>query len=346
MGSSAIRISAQLALGDRGNGDIAMKETIGVRSYVVLFSPQLIKRDALMFRKIGVIECEKLIGIADTLSPETAAELRWLVEQGIVFDLQPQVLFESNSLDDQTKKILDDSAEIIKQYWKSIGQSNFFEELRPYAEKEGLLQGEGLKLFELAAKKPEYLKQWTTVLVAGEFILRPLSAYHRNNKHFDAYPLFNSAFPELAQESASMVDVIDITINQIPIPDDSTSWEQILDFRNDPDTEIKFRRFRAWMNEIARAKLTPKEIEDKLAWLLDEYQQHMKLHRMKTKVVSLETIIVSLAEFAEDLVKLKLGKLAKVPFAIRQRKVALLEGELKSAGREIAFISKAQETFR
>jgi hypothetical protein len=51
-------------------------------------------------------------------------------------------------------------------------------------------------------------------------------------------------------------------------------------------------------------------------------------------------------QFAEDLVKLKLGKLAKIPFSIRHRNIALLEGELKSPGREIAFISKAQETFR
>ena len=100
------------------------------------------------------------------------------------------------------------------------------------------------------------------------------------------------------------------------------------------------------MYDIARAKLTPLEIEQKLEWLLKEYREHMKVHHMKTNASTLETIVVIGAECLENLVKLQLGKLAKVPFTIRQRKVALLEGELKSPGREIAFISKAQDTFR
>jgi hypothetical protein len=100
------------------------------------------------------------------------------------------------------------------------------------------------------------------------------------------------------------------------------------------------------MNDTARAKMTPLEVEQKLEWLLHEYQQHMRLHRMKTNASTLETIIVTGAEIAENLVKLQFGKLAKVLFSIRQRKIALLEGELKTPGKEIAFISKAQETFR
>jgi hypothetical protein len=51
-------------------------------------------------------------------------------------------------------------------------------------------------------------------------------------------------------------------------------------------------------------------------------------------------------EIAENLVKFQFGKLAKGLFSLRHRKLSLLEGELKSPGREIAFISKAQVTFR
>jgi hypothetical protein len=176
-------------------------------------------------------------------------------------------------------------------------------------------------------------------VVSSELFLRPLSAYYRNTKNMDVYPLFYNGYPELAQQTSGVGDVIDITINHLPTPDDSTPWEQIIDFRNDPDTEIKFRRFQVWMNEVARAKLTPKEIEDKLEWMLDEYRQHMELHKMKTNTSTLETILVALGDR-------KFGDIAKGLFSVRHRKIALLEAEAKAPGREIAFISKAPETFR
>ncbi len=47
--------SAQLDPSDLGSGDTIMKGTVGFRSFATLFNPELIKRDALMFRRIGVV---------------------------------------------------------------------------------------------------------------------------------------------------------------------------------------------------------------------------------------------------------------------------------------------------
>ncbi len=185
----------------------------------------------------------------------------------------------------------------------------------------------------------EYFVQAAAITFSSELLLRPLSVYYQNTKKIDAYPLFRSEFPQLYLQKAGAGDVIEITVNHLPIPDDSTPWEQIIDFRNDPDTEIKVRRFRVWMNEIVIAKLTPKEIEDKLEWMLDEYRQHMEVHRMKTNISALETIIVSLVDR-------KVGDIVKGLFSVKHKQIALLEAEAKAPGREIAFISKAQETFR
>jgi hypothetical protein len=323
-----------------------MRETVGVRSFVSLFRPDLIKRDALMFKKIGVLGCDRFVKLADEFLAATSPQLNWLVEQGIIFDLPVEVLYDGNPLDDETKKVLDDSRKLITYYEEEIGRRNIVEDLKPYLDKEFSRQGLSLESLEDVFKNPDSLKQFSITLLFGEAFLRPLTAYYRNTQQMDAYSLFYAQYSELVQQTADLGDIIDITIHQLPIPDDSTSWEQILDFRNDPDTEKKFLGLRVWMNEIARAKLSPLEIEQKLEWLLQEYQDHMKLHRMKTNASTLETIIVTGAEIAESVVKFQFGKAAKILFSLRHRKLSLLEAELKSPGREIAFISKAQETFR
>jgi hypothetical protein len=145
---------------------------------------------------------------------------------------------------------------------------------------------------------------------------------------------------------AEKANVIQIVVNALPIPDDKTSWEQILEFRSDPDSFSKFLALRNWINEVARNQLTPLEVKQKLEYLMDQHRQHMKLHRMKTNAGALETAVVSAAEVVEDLVKIKWGKIAKGLFTFRQRKIALLEGELKSPGSEVAYIIKAQEAYQ
>lgn len=135
-------------------------------------------------------------------------------------------------------------------------------------------------------------------------------------------------------------------LKAFPLPDDSVPWEQIIDFRNDPDSFGKFMAIRSWMSDVAKSNLSPIEIEQKIEWLLHEYQHHMKVHKMKISASTLETVVVSVAEFTENLVKLNFGKAAKALFAIKNKKVQLLEAELKAPGREIALIANANETFK
>jgi hypothetical protein len=58
---------------------------------------------------------------------------------------------------------------------------------------------------------------------------------------------------------------------------------------------------RNWVSEIARDELTPAEVEEKLEHLIDQYQQHMKLHRMKVNTGTLETMVTMGAEVLGDL---------------------------------------------
>jgi len=167
----------------------------------------------------------------------------------------------------------------------------------------------------------------------------------RNSYNYDAYPV--SALNDFTstQTQGRKEDVVKVTLNALPLPDESISWEQIIEYRSDPDSRSKFLALRHWMSEVARAELTPAEVEEKLEYLIDQYQKHMKLHLMKTNVGTLETIVTTGAEFLGDLVSFKWGKAAEALFSLRRRQVALLEGELTAPGSEVAYIVKAMETF-
>ena len=115
--------------------------------------------------------------------------------------------------------------------------------------------------------------------------------------------------------------------------------------RADPDSKAKFLALRNWISETIRSNLSPTEIAEKLEYLLSEYQQHLTLHKMKATSGMIETVVVSGAQIAENLVRVKFSEIAKMPFAAKHRKLALFEGELTSPGHELAYILKTQEVF-
>jgi hypothetical protein len=320
-------------------GQNIMRDTVGFRSYIALFHPKIIKRDALMFKRIGIVHCDSLCQAmqngSDEVSQEPFFELPWLIEQGIVFDPLIEFLDKGDSLDEDTKQEIDNVWEVMAKY-----QEDYVKFTSDKEKFINLLKQIPLQYLDTYNQKDrgDLFNEFLYALFNNELFLRVLSAFYRS-KRIDAYPIISGILPELQTQSASVEEVIRIGINQLPTPDDSTSWEQIMDFRNDPDTENKFLAFRNWRNEISRAKLTPLEIEQKLEWLLQEYQQHMELHRMKTNVSTLETILVSMADR-------KFGDIVKGLFSVKYKQIALLEAESKSPGKEVAFISKANETFR
>lgn len=61
---------------------------------------------------------------------------------------------------------------------------------------------------------------------------------------------------------------------------------------------------------------------------------------MKVNAGVLETVVTAGAEIIENLIRLKFGRLAQALFAIKHRRIALLEAERSAPGREVAYIAK------
>jgi hypothetical protein len=176
---------------------------------------------------------------------------------------------------------------------------------------------------------------------------RMYSSYLRREEGITAFPILptrrqiGSVFP------SGTSPVLEVILKSMPIPDDQTPWQDIIEFRNDPESQKRLRRLRVWTRKFAKATTATSlaEMKQEIDVLLDDYEEHMKLHRMKVNKGTTQTLVTVAGKVAEDFVKLKWGELAKLPFILRERKISLLEAELKAPHRELAYISIARSRF-
>jgi len=134
-----------------------------------------------------------------------------------------------------------------------------------------------------------------------------------------------------------------IVLKSLPIPTGENSWDKLVDFRRDSDTKTKLSRLRQWMFKISRQDLKPNEIEQELEWAVRDYTEHMKVHELKVTTGTVETVVTATAEVLENVMKFNFSKAAKAMFALKKRKVQLMEAELNAPGRELAYVVKARK---
>ncbi len=66
---------------------------------------------------------------------------------------------------------------------------------------------------------------------------------------------------------------------------------------------------------------------------------------MKHRMGTFETLVVASAQVLENLLRLRVGALAKAAFSIRTNEIALMQAELTAPGRELAYLYHARRGF-
>lgn len=316
-----------------------MKEFVGVKPAIELLAFPSLKREALTFNRIAIQRLARLLEFAskNTEFRQLVAEIESLIKLGIVFEPQPIANSRVNSNEHYASTFA-----LERAFFEATEQT--------MPDASVVLTERELRFTDAVMKGDELTKKILLALSNGittEVLqTRRFSIALRLINGLDAFTV--SAFDAdiLAQATESKKHVMDVILKALPMPDESISWEQIIEYRSDPDSQSKFLALRHWMSEVARAELTPADVEEKIEYLIDQYQKHMKLHKMKTNVGTLETIVTTSAEVLGDLVSFKWGKAAEALFSLRRRQVALLEGELTAPGNEVAYIVKTRETFQ
>lgn len=140
-------------------------------------------------------------------------------------------------------------------------------------------------------------------------------------------------------------NLVTLVIQKMPIFDNLTPWENIVEFKSNTDNIGKFAGLKVWMNKAISSGASISEIKDELDYLLHRHRKSLELHKIKYHSGTLQRIVVGTAELIENGARLKFSNIAKGLFSAHQEKVDLLQAELTAPGKEIAYIYQSQKTF-
>lgn len=296
-----------------------------------------LKQQSLLFDQIGIFRLgqfnetlENSSSLFKKLIPNTTSkietiinELQWLQQEGIVFELLIQEEFQVRSTANSATTVPLDKLEEAKILFKNLIE---------------IQKSIPVSVNNEPNKVSLFKKQHFTVL-------RLMSIFMGITKGITAVTTFPYTEYTYDLPNSNKSDVAHIVINNLPIPNNETPWEQIIDYRNDPDTQKHLASLRRWISKISKENLSSIEIEEEIRSLVDDFQNHMKFHKMKANTEALEVLVNASADVIGNLLTLKFSKIISPLFAIKKRELSLLEAELTAPGREMAYIIKTKETF-
>lgn len=319
-----------------------MNEIIGIKS-VLGFDLESLKKELFFFDKVHIVGLRQMlpgydfdeerkivknysntvldlhysqykIDFGDEESKYVLSEIEWLADKGKIILNDRDILFGRKVSKDMSKYTNDLMR--ISQYFLNKSE-------------------------ELLKKKS---LQSTFIEMAHEIIIRENYCFFNSRQNVEAYPIVNKlSLPD--EISSQRLDVIKVVIKNIPTLDKNIPWTDIFQFKEEEDTRFKFLSLRSWISDITSSKLNKNEIEEKIEYSFREYEKHLEINKMKYEKSILETVIVGGAELIENLLKLKIGNIAKKFFDYKQLKINVLESELKAPGKEIAYIDKIKREF-
>ena len=176
-------------------------------------------------------------------------------------------------------------------------------------------------------------------------LLRLVCAVFEENTGKRTFPILPFSTKYDPNKSITKHTVVSLLLNKLPLPDDETPWEQILEFKNDPNSKQNLINLRRWVRKITSERIPVNELEEEYLYLINEFSRYYQLNRAKANLSTIETILNVPLEVVEYLPFIKFSKLKDPLFVFGKRKMALLEAELSAPGKELSYIIKAKEFF-
>lgn len=195
------------------------------------------------------------------------------------------------------------------------------------------------------SKTPSMVEYFELCNLCHDLKTRILSTSYDESK-FTAIPCDSSIYEvenitNIKAETYSLI-LEDFSIVKV----DNLPWEQIFEFKNDPETYNSIWGLRNWITNISKSNKSINEIEKEYRYLKYQYEQAIKIHKLKTSNSIFQTTIQTGAELVENIAKLRFRNLSNLSFKFKENKISLMESELKSDGNQFSYIFKIKEKFK
>ena len=149
----------------------------------------------------------------------------------------------------------------------------------------------------------------------------------------------------LVRSTLTPADVIQLAINRVTVPNQLTSWQDILALKEDADLTQRANKLRLWARKIAKSETNLAEADEVLSDLHADYERYLRVHKIKFSSTSLKSVIVGGASLLEDVAKLNFKNLAGRLFAVSAFKADLTMSEMKAPGREVSILTALEQSF-
>ncbi|HEY0761828.1 MAG TPA: hypothetical protein VGD61_05590 [Pyrinomonadaceae bacterium] len=299
-----------------------------------------LKQLVVMFNRIAIGGLFVDFSRVPSVSPELTKRRTWLAELGILFDLDlPKLKRSTPAFEKMRALFLEDS----NSYTKSVfGMSS--EEMvaaRNDPEKMAQIRERGAEAkTKLADGTLDPLKTLELSLRMSTNGIRMCACQLREIENVEAYAVISYEFCALEQDDPRIKqhDVAKIFLGALPVPVDDTPWEQIVEYRNDPETKGSFLLIKECLSELVRGSFTLFQIEETLEYLLNQFRRNLETHSINTTTMGLLTYVVTNPEFLEMLASAGPDFGTRAMFSVEHHRIGLLEGESTSAGSVVAYL--------
>ena len=144
--------------------------------------------------------------------------------------------------------------------------------------------------------------------------------------------------------------VVNVVIDHLPIPDDSTAWEQLLEFRQDSRVRQYHTNLRAWMVRAAAGSMSPRELAGEIEASVANFDAYMREYHIGRALGTVESVIKAgavgaVAGIGVNEVAAVAGAIGTIAVTLMRRRTELLREEMTAPGAELALISKARDQF-
>ncbi|WP_100612690.1 hypothetical protein [Confluentibacter lentus] len=134
--------------------------------------------------------------------------------------------------------------------------------------------------------------------------------------------------------------IINLTLNKFPSLKYQTEWSQIIEIKSDNDLRHKYLKLNNWINDVAIENYSTKEIQEKLEFMLLDYEKQLKYHSKQIAYNKLELILNSSLGIIENLLKLNLTEIGNNIINTKKEKLNLEINKQFLSGNEIAYITE------
>jgi hypothetical protein len=134
-----------------------------------------------------------------------------------------------------------------------------------------------------------------------------------------------------------------IVLNKFPIIDSSVPIKEIIEYKKSDGKQLDYLKLINWINTISKDNLTQNEFKDHLNYLLNEYEDNLKLHNLKYNYSTWHTLLSTSADIFENVLKLNLKYTVDAIFNINNKYLESRREEKNLKGNEIAYIIKSNE---